>query len=442
MTARALLGFIIFSAFWSIPAHADDRFIVRDAGGLTALQTICAALGCNVVVEPDGQGLDGSLGQVFLVTTPGSVNAQTFLALLLSQSGIVDAEIDVLAHTDGNSYPIPSSLSDTKPVKYFGETVPEGYVKQPATTIIQLERTQHGFHVKGAGVVAVIDTGIDPNHPALKNSLVPGYDFTRNQAGEGDETDDIVLTNTPTVGSPTWVNQQGSANQGAADIDQSTAAVIDGNPQYGDFGHGTMVAGIIHLVAPGASLMPLKAFRADGKGYNSDIIRAIYFAVFNNANIINMSFNLAAYSLEVKNAVNFADIKGLICAAAAGNSGKHILVYPAAFRNVMGIASTTNKDERSSFSNYGNRLVWVAAPGEGIVTTYPFGMYAAGWGTSFSTPFVAGVAALMLDVQSLCDQSEGARAMAHAKQIGQELGNGRLEAYQAVLAWREFLEAQ
>ncbi len=436
MKARALLTFIIFSAFWSIPARAEERFIVRDTGGLTAIQTICAALGCNV-----GETLDGSLNKLFLVTTPDSVNPPAFLALLLSQVGVVDAEIDQLAQT-ASSYAIPKSLSDTKLMTYFGETVPEGYVKQPAAGIIRMRYTQKYFHVKGGGVVAVIDTGIDPNHPALKNSLVPGYDFTRNEAGEGDETADITLTSPPTVGDPTWVNQQGSANQGAADIDQSTAAVIDGNPQYGDFGHGTMVAGIIHLVAPGASLMPLKAFRADGTGYNSDIIRAIYFAVFNNANIINMSFNLAAYSLEVKNAVNFADVKGLICVAAAGNSGQEILVYPAAFKNVMGIASTTNDDQRSSFSNYGRRLVWVAAPGEGIVTTYPFGMYAAGWGTSFSTPFVVGVAALMLDMQSACDESESAQAIANAKPIGQGLGNGRLQAYQAVLAWHQFLDRQ
>lgn len=282
--------------------------------------------------------------------------------------------------------------------------------------------------------MAVIDTGIDPNHPVLKNVLVPGYDFTRNLDGEGDETADVILSGTPTVGNATWVNQQSAAN-----VDQSTAAVVDGSPGYSAFGHGTMVAGIVHLVAPGARLMPLKAFQADGTGYNSEIIRAIYFAVFHNANILNMSFNVAGYSLELKEAVDFAAFKGLISVAAAGNSGEEILVYPAAFVTVMGIASTTNDDLRSSFSNYGNQLVWVAAPGEGIVTTYPFATYAAGWGTSFSTPFVAGVAALMLDVQSSCNESQSAQAMANAQFIDVTLGNGRLQAYQAVLAWSQML---
>jgi subtilisin family serine protease len=431
MSRRALLGFLLF-AFSMMPAQADSRFITRDSSGLSGMQAVCLALGCTVA-----ESLDGSLGQVFLITTPDAVNSSTFLQVLLTQPGVVDAEPDQLAQTSRSGYTIPKSLSDTKPVDYFGQTVAEGYITQPAVDIIDLGRAQNTLHVKGAGIVAVIDTGIDPNHPVLKNMLVPGYDFTRNLDGEGDETADIILSGTPTVGSATWVNQQSAAN-----VDQSTAAVVNGNPGYSAFGHGTMVAGIVHLVAPGASLMPLKAFRADGTGYNSEIIRAIYFAVFHNANILNMSFNVAAYSLELKEAVDFAAFKGLISVAAAGNSGKEILVYPAAFLTVMGIASTTNDDLRSSFSNYGNQLVWVAAPGEGIVTTYPFATYAAGWGTSFSTPFVAGTAALMLDVQTSCNESQGAQAMANAHFIDVTLGNGRLQAYQAVLAWSQMLGLQ
>jgi subtilisin family serine protease len=431
MKRRALLGFLL-CAFWAMPAQAERRFIVRDSGGLTAVKSICAALGCTVA-----ETLDGSLGQVFLLTTPDSVNSTTFLRVLVTQTGVVDAESDQLAQTSTSRYTIPKSLSDTKPVSYFGQTVARGYITQPAVQIIDLSHAQSTFHVKGAGIVAVIDTGIDPNQPVLKNSLVPGYDFTRNLEGEGDETADIILSSTPTAGTATWVNQQSAAN-----VDQSTAAVVDGNPGYSAFGHGTMVAGIVHVVAPGASLMPLKTFRADGTGYNSEIIRAIYFAVFHNANILNMSFNVAGYSLELKKAVDFAAFKGLTSVAAAGNSGKETLVYPAAFVTVMGIASTTNDDLRSSFSNYGNQLVWVAAPGEGIVTTYPFATYAAGWGTSFSTPFVAGVAALMLDVQSPCNESQSAQAIANAKLIDATLGNGRLQAYQAVLAWRQMLGLQ
>src|SRR5207248_3133153 len=77
----------------------------------------------------------------------------------------------------------------------------------------------------------------------------------------------------------------------AAVLEQSTAAVVDGNNQYAAFGHGTMVMGVIHLVAPTAQLLPLKAFKSDGTGTLSDILQAIYYAVQNNANVINMSFD-------------------------------------------------------------------------------------------------------------------------------------------------------
>jgi thermitase len=233
-------------------------------------------------------------------------------------------------------------------------------------------------------------------------------------------------------------------------VDQSTVAVVDGNPAYSDFGHGTMVAGVIHLVAPGAMLMPLKAFRSDGTGYTSDIVRAVYWAIQNNANIINMSFNLAAYSTELKNAVNYATLHGVICVAAAGNQGEDILVYPAALPNVIGVASTSNDDQRSSFSNYGRDLVWIAAPGEGIVTTYPFATYAAAWGTSFSAPFVSGAAALMLDyggsllmdILIFQNQSDSANALSHAQPINPDLGHGRIDFYQALGAWRRLVGAQ
>jgi hypothetical protein len=92
----------------------------------------------------------------------------------------------------------------------------------------------------------------------------------------------------------------------------------------------------------------------------------------------------------------------------------------------MGVASTSDLDTRSSFSNYGDALVFVAAPGEAIITTYPFATYAAGWGTSFSAPFVSGGASLLVNKQPGINHSEAAGAIAHADVIGPDLGNGRL----------------
>jgi subtilisin family serine protease len=92
-------------------------------------------------------------------------------------------------------------------------------------------------------------------------------------------------------------------------LDQRTVAVLDGS-QYSAFGHGTMTAGIVHLVAPQAKIMPLKSFNADGTGYDSDILRAIYYAVKNGAKVLNMSFDYPSYSAELANAIKYANQQG------------------------------------------------------------------------------------------------------------------------------------
>src|SRR6185312_9981451 len=225
----------------------------------------------------------------------------------------------------------------------------------------------------------------------------------------------------------------------AAVLDQSTAAVLDNNSNYADFGHGTMVAGIVHLVAPTAKIMPLKAFGADGTGYTSDVVRALYYAQKNGAKVVNMSFDFTAPSTELSTAVNYLALKNVILVASAGNDGKNILVYPAAYSNVIGVASTNNSNYRSTFSNYGSNTVWIAAPGEGVVTTYPYGHYAAVWGTSFSAPLAAGTAALFVQVSQSANESSAANSLSHADWISNDLGYGLLDTYTAVQSWRSTL---
>ena len=426
MGRRGWLNVWLLLSLCAAQLEASGRFIVRVYGGLPAIQSVCLVAGCTVA-----QGLDGALGQVFLVTTPAFLDDNVTLQKLSSANGVIDAEADLLAQTADADYTVPPALSDTTPVEYFGTTVPNGYVNQPATVITRVVESRRAFKVTGSGIVAVIDTGVDPNHPALQAVLLPGYDFTRNRGG-ADETLDVPLTNPPAGTQPTWV----SPNK-AATVSQSTAAVVDGNPQYSDFGHGTMVAGVIHLVAPTAQILPLKAFSSNGTGYTSDILRATYFAMASGAKVINMSFNLASYSQEMATALDLATLSGIISVAAAGNSGRETLVYPAALWNVLGIASSTNTDQLSSFSNYGRQLVWIAAPGEGIVTTYPFSAYAAGWGTSFSTPFVSGTAALLVNANGFCDQYGSGQSTEHAAPMDPNAGHGRLDAFQALQAWTE-----
>ena len=424
MKPRMLWVLLLFSALWGRPAAADNRFIVRAPSGLLSVQQVCLVLGCNVSV-----GLDGSLGKLFLVTAPALIDPNVFLQTLRSQPGISHAELDALLKVmQAAATTPPSGLSDNTPVPYFGVTVIHGYISQPAISIIRLADTQTTFRVSGTGTVAVIDTGVDPTHPVLQSVLVPGYDFVHNIAGSASELPDVNQSSIGSGASPAMVNQSSAA------ILDPASALNFGQPQYQAFGHGTMVSGIVHLVAPTAQIMPLKAFKADGTGYLSDVLRAIYFAVQNGARVINMSFSFSTYSHEVATATKFATRHQVICVASAGNDGKEEVVYPASLSNVMGIASTTNNDTLSTFSNYGEDLVWVAAPGEGIITTYPFGTFAAGWGTSFSAPFVSGAAALLLNASLSFTESSAEGSLAHAVWISPDLGNGRVDLYQAVAA--------
>jgi subtilisin family serine protease len=420
---RYIATFLVFLTSFFLPkqAAAQTRVIVRDSLGLASLQDLCPLVGCAVV-----EGIDGTLGQVFLVTAPNVLPPDLLISIVDSLPGVVDAETDQLVHVQQSSgTDVPSGLYDSTPVNYFGATVWEGYLDQPAAQIIQLQNAQNAFNATGAGIVAIIDTGIDPTHPAFANVLVPGYDFTRNTAGGSEDSD-----------APQW---ETCGQTQPAHVSQSTMAVVDSNnatalsgPQYAAFGHGTMVAGIVHLVAPQAKIMALKAFSADGSGYLSDVLRAVYYAVQHNAKVINMSFDFPSYSKEMWIAVNYADALGVISAAAVGNDGENEILYPAGYtKPVMGVASTSDSDALSSFSNYGTD-VWVAAPGEAIITTYPFGTYAAGWGTSFSTPFVSGGAALLVGLRQSVNQQQVANALGHAAWISSEAGHGLIDLYQAL----------
>src|ERR1043166_7364673 len=140
----------VFCLLSAKPAAAGNRFIVRDTLGLTSLQNACLPLLCTVV-----QTLDGTLGQLFLVTAPSFIDPDLLVTILQMLPGIADAEIDQFLHVQQNSAGgIPSGLYDSAPVTYFGATVWHGYVDQPAAQIVRLDNAQAGYNVTGAGIVA------------------------------------------------------------------------------------------------------------------------------------------------------------------------------------------------------------------------------------------------------------------------------------------------
>jgi Subtilase family len=400
--------------------------IVRTNLGVAGLNLVCLLSGCKVVGN-----IDGSQRQVYLVQPVRGLLPNVLAAVLRLVTGILDAEVDQTLGIPTNPpamTTVPPGLFHQVPVNYFGTTVWDGYANQPAAEIVRVDDAQNAFRVTGAGIVADIDTGVDPNHPALKPVLLPGYDFTRNQPGGSEMTDLGGSTGTACNScQPAFLDQHT-----AAMLDQHTAAMLDGSA-YSAFGHGTEVLGVIHLVAPTARLLPVKVFQANGNADLSDIINGIYYAVQNHANVINMSFNLVSNSTELNSALAYATKNNVICVASAGNDGVQEIVYPAALQSsVMGVASTNNFDQRSTFSNYGNKIVWLAAPGEEIITTFPFGTYSAASGTSFSAPMVSGAAALLVQFKPAANQSQAESAFTHSQYVGANMGHGRLDIYRAL----------
>lgn len=436
---RKLLSAVVIAVITlaaSNPAVAQQRYIVRTTGGLNSVLNLCLSLNCQV------QGsLDGPIGQTYLVTSTTNI----LQALVGGVVNLLEALLGIQSIEPDQALPLPLppvntppyGLTDTTPVNYFGTMVTHGFAAQPAGQIIRLTDAHNGFGVSGTGIVAVIDTGVDINHPVLVPVLLPGYDFTRNQPGASEWLDMPQLQSG--TSQTAAVQQQSAAvldQQSAAVLDQQSAAVLDGQP-FAAFGHGTMTSGLVHLAAPTAKILPLKAFSSSGTGYLSNIIAALYYAVQHKANVVNMSFDLSTPSPALSQAVSYANNANVVLVAAAGNENTSARVYPAAINGyVMGIASTTNWDARSSFSNYGSADVWIAAPGEYVISTFPGGSYAAASGTSFSSPLVAGTAALLLNAKSGLNQSQAASALSHGRLLTPDLNHGRLDAYQAISAWK------
>ncbi len=442
ITRGMWLGALVLSVQWAL---GTDQYVLRAPSGSVA--AVASRHGLTLASVPNGEG-------VCTVTASDARTPAQVISEVMADPAAQNIEPDQGARVPetvpgiqlGQSMAaILDAITPNTMVPYFGANVWSAYVNQTGTNMTHLNRAQN-LPATGASIVAVIDTGVDPGQPILQGSLVPGYDFVHNLAGTASEWSDLDPATTAILNQTTAAalnaNVIAQVNQStAAILDQSTAAILDTTNPPAAFGHGTMVAGIIHLVAPTAQIMPLKAFSGNGSANLSDIVRAVYYATDNGARVINMSFSLSALSLELMKAVNYATAHGVICVASAGNDGIETLVFPAGFSNVIGVASTNNRGKRSVFSNYGQALAQIAAPGESIVTLYPGGYYAVVSGTSFAAPFVSGGAALMVQVDLDVDQAEAAYAFSNAKKLTTDLAFGRLDLFQAISSLRTLISA-
>jgi subtilisin family serine protease len=237
-------------------------------------------------------------------------------------------------------------------------------------------------------VVAVIDTGIDPTHTVFASS-------------------GAVWTNSHEIAS----NQVDDDSNGYVDDVHGWNFVSNTNSPYDDDGHGTHVSGIILGVSQDITaavlqpasirIMPLKFLDSTGAGSTSDAVKAIYYAVNNGAKVLNNSWGGGGFSNSLLNAIAFAYDHKVVFVAAAGNASSNndsTPTYPANYNvpNMISVAATTDADGWASFSNFGVSTVHVGSPGNSIYSTFPNNMWGHASGTSMATPFVAGMAALMV----------------------------------------------
>lgn len=427
MSHLRLLALILFSllTIGAIPVMAQDHYVLVTSP--SKVQDVCSRHGLTQVGQVSSR--DVFLVSTFSVDPAIATDSDVQSFEPNHKLGLPELSGATIANLTQSSTSILDGLPGRSVVTYFGSSVASNYVQQPATALLRTPDVQAGSILTGSGItVAVIDTGVDLSHPALAPVLVSGYNFVNEAAAPSELTDlppamaaALSQSSTSILDAQNLVQLNSST---VAILSQSSTSILDGPPAA--FGHGTMTAGLVHLIAPGARIMPLKAFAGDGSSDLFNIIRAIYYAADHGANVISMSFEISQSSSSLQNAIQYALSKNIVVVAASGNDGEQILVYPAAYNTVVGVASTSNSDVKSTFTNFGTNAVFVAAPGEGVVTTYPGGSYAAGWGTSFSAPLVAGEAALVLQARPTYHPGDVANAISRGVSVPQ-MGHGRAD---------------
>jgi subtilisin family serine protease len=258
---------------------------------------------------------------------------------------------------------------------------------------------------RGGGViVGVLDTGVAAGHRLLAGRIAAGgADLVDGDANPADEA-----------------GRRDSDGDGIVD-----EAV----------GHGTFVAGLILSVAPDARILPIRVLDADGVGTEYGVLRGIKLAHARGARVINMSFGMRPNSGVIDGVIGRLRDEGVVFVASAGNDASPEQQFPAQDSHVIGVAATNPTDRKASFSNFGS-WVDVAAPGVGLVSSFPASGFSRWSGTSFSSALVSGAAAVLLSIRPGTDADKIADAIedgaAPLDLNGTDLGAGRLDVVSAI----------
>lgn len=303
---------------------------------------------------------------------------------------------------------------------------PDSYASQQLFAQLQLADVQLRATGKGV-VVAVIDTGVDKTHTRIAARLWSDKrQLAEIQSNSLDDDNDGLIDD--------------SGGWDFVDYDNDPAEPSGADPQNNVIGHGTFIAGLITLVAPDATILPLRAFDAEGLSDAFTVATAIKYAADHGAHIINLSFGSIEDSETLRDAVTYARQRGCVLVAAIGNENDDTDArprYPAAWQaETIAVAALDGGDRKAPFSNFG-AAVSVSAPGVQLVSAFPDGEYAMWSGTSFAAPLVAAEAALIFerhaqaDARAIIEETAAAIDSVNQSFVG-KLGKGRINPLAAV----------
>lgn len=355
-SAAVLVGVTPTGAVAAVPA-VDAAVTINPASGQTA--TAVAARHGAVVAD----SIAGPPVRYLLQTADGRTADQL----------LADLAADPAVGTANPNGPIgnPEIVNASGRIYGWAAAAPTEATSQYAVDLLGLPAA-HRIST-GAGItVAVVDTGVQlaptPN-PVLAGALVRGIDLV-----DGDGVPDDART-------------------GAVD---PVTGLVDGMA-----GHGTHVAGIVHLAAPDAKIMPVRVLDSTGSGTMWNVAKGMTWAADHGATVINASLGAHGSLGLVRDTVSALIDRGVVVVAAAGNDARDRDNYPAATRCAVSVAASDANDAVADFSTTGSS-VSVAAPGVSVTSIHPFSPtgYAAWSGSSMSSPFAAGTAAMIRSVRT------------------------------------------